>query len=97
MKLIQAIVHPDDAKSVIDGLIENGFGATYSYSTGGFSGLSSVTVISGVSEEKLEAALKVIKERVTPRRSLPRNSSQTQPVEVSGALFVLDIARFERL
>ncbi|KPJ50286.1 hypothetical protein AMJ40_03480 [candidate division TA06 bacterium DG_26] len=97
MKLIQAIVHADDAKAVVDALIRKGFGATYTVSTGGFLGLTSVTVISGVDEEKLETALKVIKENVSSRKGLPQHGDKTRPVDVSGAVFVVDVDRFERL
>lgn len=96
MKLIQAVVHQDDAKSVIDALVKNEFHTTYSFSTGGFLGLSSVTVMSGVEEERLDTALKVIKDNVKPRKGLPRDGS-TQPVDVSGAVFVIDVSRFESL
>lgn len=97
MKLLQAIVHQDDAKSVIDALIKNGFHATSSFSTGGFSGLTSVTVISGVEDERLETALEVLKENVRPRKGLPRQSGTAQPIDISGAVFVIDVVRFERL
>jgi uncharacterized protein YaaQ len=97
MKLIQAIVHQDDARSVVDALIKNGFSATSSFSTGGFSGLSSVTVISGVEEEKLETALRLLRENVQPRKGLPRRGGKTEPIDITGAVFVTDVVRFERL
>ncbi len=97
MKLIQAVVHQDDAKSVVDALIKHGFHATCSFSTGGFSGLSSATVVSGVEEDELETALKVIKENVESRKGLPRQGGQTQPVDIGGAVFVINVERFERL
>jgi uncharacterized protein YaaQ len=97
MKLIQAVVHQDDAKSVVDALIDRGFHATYSLCTGGFLGLSSVTVVSGVQEDQLEEALDVIKTHVEARRGVPRQSDEKEPVAVGGAVFVTDIVRFERL
>jgi uncharacterized protein YaaQ len=97
MKLIHAIVHQDDAKSVVDALIKNRFSATSSFSTGGFSGLTSVTLVSCVDEDRLETALEIIKENVKSRKGLPRQGSTGQPIDVCGAVFVLDVARFERL
>ncbi len=97
MKLIQAVVHQDDAKSVIDALVDRGFHTTYSLCTGGFLGLSSVTVVSGVEEDRLEEALDTIKAHVESRRGVPRQSEETEPVAVGGAVFVTEVVRFERL
>ena len=97
MKLIQAIVHQDDARPVVDSLIKNRFSATSIFSTGGFSGLTSMMVVSCVDDDRLETALKTIKENVKSRKGLPRQGRTDEPIDICGAVFVLDVARFERL
>ncbi|GAJ19321.1 unnamed protein product, partial [marine sediment metagenome] len=46
MKLIQAIVHNDDADAVINALLAQGFRATRMGSTGGFLRAGNTTIVS---------------------------------------------------
>ena len=48
MKLIQAIVHNDDADAVINALLAQSFRATRMGSTGGFLRAGNTTIVSGV-------------------------------------------------
>lgn len=96
MKLIQAIVHNDDADAVISALLARGFRATRMASTGGFLREGNTTIVSGVEEEQVDEVLDTIKQHVKSRLHMPRCSQEE--VEVSGAIvFVINVERLERL
>jgi uncharacterized protein YaaQ len=97
MKLIQVIVHSDDADAVINALLNRGFRATRMASTGGFLREGNTTIVSGVEEGQVDEVLNVIKQHVKSRLYMPR-WPQTEEVEVSGAIvFVINVERIERL
>lgn len=97
MKLIQAIVHNDDADAVINALLAQGFRATRMASTGGFLRAGNTTIVSGLEEDQVDEALNIIKQHVKSRLYAPA-SPQAKEVEVSGAIvFVIDVERLERL
>ena len=97
MKLIQAIVHSDDADAVINALLAQGFRATRMGSTGGFLREGNTTIVSGVEEGQVDETLKLIKQHVKSRLAMPR-WPQTEEVEISGAIvFVINVERIERL
>jgi uncharacterized protein YaaQ len=97
MKLIQAIVHNDDADAIINALLAYGLRATRMASTGGFLREGNTTIVSGVEEERLDEALSIIKRNVRSRLHAPVRS-RTQEVELGGAtVFVLNMERLERL
>jgi uncharacterized protein YaaQ len=97
MKLIQAIVHSDDADAVINALLTQGFRATRMASTGGFLREGNTTIVSGVEEGQVDEVLNIIKQHVKSRLHMPRGP-QTEKVEVSGAIvFVINVERIERL
>ena len=109
VKLVVAIVHAEDAGHLIDGLLEREFRATRLHSSGGFLKQSNATVILGVEEEQVEAALAVIRENCHSRTQLvnpmppimePGEFFLPYPleVEVGGAtVFVLPVERVERV
>jgi uncharacterized protein YaaQ len=97
MKLIQAIVHNDDADPVINALLAHGFRATRIGSTGGFLREGNTTIVSGVEEGRVDEALNIIKQHVKSRLHMPARL-RAKEVEVSGAIvFVIDVERIERL
>ncbi|MEE8162883.1 MAG: cyclic-di-AMP receptor [Anaerolineae bacterium] len=97
MKLIQAIVHNDDADAVINALLAQGFRATRMASTGGFLRAGNTTIVSGLEEDQVDEALNIIKQHVKSRLYTPA-WPQAKEVEVSGAIvFVIDVERLERL
>ena len=97
MKLIQAIVHNDDADAVINALLAQSFRATRMGSTGGFLRAGNTTIVSGVEEGQVDEALNIIKQNVKSRLYTPA-SPQAKKVEVSGAIvFVINVERLERL
>jgi uncharacterized protein YaaQ len=97
MKLIQAIVHNDDADAVVNSLLAHGFRATRMASTGGFLREGNTTIVSGVEEDQVDEALNVIKRHVQSRLHTPA-WPRTEEVEISGAIvFVMDVEKLERL
>lgn len=97
MKLIQAIVHNDDADAVINALLAKGFRATRMASTGGFLREGNTTIVSGVEEGQVDEALDIIKQHVKSRLHMPR-FPPGEEVEISGAIvFVINVERLERL
>jgi len=97
MKLIQAMVHNDDADAVINALLAQGFRATRMASTGGFLRAGNTTIVSGLEEDQVDEALNIIKQHVKSRLYTPA-WPQAKEVEVSGAIvFVINVERLERL
>lgn len=97
MKLIQAIVHNDDAEPVINALLAQGFRATRMGSTGGFLREGNTTIVSGVEDRQVEEVLHIIKQHVKSRLYMPARP-RAKEVEVSGAIvFVINVERIERL
>ncbi len=97
MKLIQAIVHNDDADAVVNALLTQGFRATRMGSTGGFMRAGNTTIVSGVEEGQVDEVLSIIKQHVKSRLHTP-TWPRAKEVEVSGAIvFVINVERLERL
>jgi uncharacterized protein YaaQ len=109
VKLIVAIVHSEDAGSLVEALLENEHRATRLQSSGGFLKQSNATVIVGVDDDQVEAVLDVVRANCTSRTQIvnpmppimePGEFFMPYPleVEVGGAtVFVLPVERFERL
>ena len=97
MKLIQAIVHNDDADAVINALLAQGFRATRMASTGGFLRAGNTSIVSGVEESQVDEALNIVKQNIKSRLSTPA-LPQAKEVEVSGAIvFVINVEKLVRL
>ena len=109
VKLVVAIVNPEDAGPLVDALLEREFRATRLHSSGGFLKQSNATVILGVDDEEVEEVLGIVRESCHSRTQLvnpmppimePGEFFLPYPleVEVGGAtVFVLPVERFERL
>lgn len=109
MKLIIAVVNIDDSRNLLDRLTRQGFSATVTSSAGGFYHVSNTTIFCGVEDERLEAALNVIRENCTSRIQYvtplppvmePGEMHIPTPVEkhVGGAtIFVVDVEHFEKI
>ncbi len=65
MKMIIAIIRDSDNESVSQALVTNSFRVTRIASTGGFLRRGSSTLMIGVEDEKVDAAIQVIKENTT--------------------------------
>lgn len=108
MKLVFAIVHDEDGPKVMDDLNKNGFSVTKLSSTGGFLKAGNTTLVVGVTEEKLDEVIKIIKQKSKSRKQainsnmIPNNMGgmfMPYPVEVvvgGATIFVLNVDRFEK-
>ena len=109
VKLVVAIVSPEDAGPLVDALLEGEFRATRLHSSGGFLKRTNATVLFGVDDEAVEEVLGIVRENCHSRTQLvnpmppilePGEFFLPYPleVEVGGAtVFVLPVERFERL
>jgi len=109
MKLVTAIVHTDDAASLVDALLEREYRATRVNSSGGFLKQGNATILVGVEDDQVDAVLELIstnchsrKQFVNPMPPIMEPGEFYMPypveVEVGGAtVFVLPVERFERL
>lgn len=106
MKLILAIVQRDDANTVTEHLIQQGFSSTRLATTGGFLRRGNTTILVGVEEEQVEEAIEVIKANSHARTQIATVPTEmgygyypVMPVEVTvggATIFVVDVERFER-
>ena len=84
MKLIVAIVQDEDAGRLVSALMDKGFGVT-KLTTGGFLRAGNTTLISGVEDEKLDAALAVIEKICKSREQI---TASTTPMGGAGGVYV---------
>lgn len=107
MKLITAIIHDEDSRSLLKELNEKGFGVTKLASTGGFLRSGNTTLLIGVEKEKLDEVLGIIKEACKTRKQLtttaPVGANTTNfitlPIEVTiggATVFVTNVEHFEK-
>ncbi len=104
-----AIVHNEDAGTLVDALLAHEYRATRLHSSGGFLRQSNSTVLVGVDEGQVDEVLDIVRETCHPRTQIvnpmppimePGEFFMPYPleVEVGGAtVFVLPVERFERL
>ena len=109
MKMIIAIVQSEDVNHLQKQLTESGFRFTRIKTAGGFLQETNATLIMGVEDTEVDAALQVIRDNcITRRQHVNPVPAVMEPgefflpypieVEVGGAtVFVLDVARFERI
>jgi uncharacterized protein YaaQ len=109
MKLVTAIVHNEDAATLVDALLEKEYRATRFNSSGGFLKQGNATIILGVEDDQVEDVLGIIsanchsrKQFVNPMPPIMEPGEFYMPypveVEVGGAtVFVQPVERFERL
>jgi uncharacterized protein YaaQ len=109
VKLVVAIVHNEDAGTLVDRLLDRDFRATRLHSSGGFLKQSNATIILGVDDDQVEPVLEIVRETCTSRTQVvnpmppimePGEFFMPYPleVEVGGAtVFVVAVERFERL
>jgi uncharacterized protein YaaQ len=108
MKLIVATIQDQDAEAVVEALNKQGFRVTRIGTTGGFLGQGNTTLLAGVDEEKVEAAVDVFKQTSHRRRRYMPMATGAAPdgvalynyieVEVGGAtIFILNVEHFEQV
>lgn len=87
MKMIIVIVKDADAESVTQALTASAFRVTRIASTGGFLRSGVVTLLIGVDDERVEAGIQVIRERL----------GESDSEESRATLFVVPVQRFEQV
>jgi uncharacterized protein YaaQ len=87
MKLVMAILKDDDIEAVIQTLTAQGFRATRVASTGGFFHKGSTTLLIGVEDHQVDAAIDVLREKTTA----------IEEGQKRGTIFVIPIQRYEQL
>ncbi|MGD8237389.1 MAG: cyclic-di-AMP receptor [Armatimonadota bacterium] len=70
MKLLIAVVNSQDARSLRDALIESGFRFTEIGSTGGFLRQGNLTLLIGVAEDEVQAAMELIGQHCRTREEV---------------------------
>lgn len=108
MKLIIAIIHDEDARSVLEELIRKGFKATKLASTGGFLRQGNTTILVGCMDELVSDVIEIIKEKAQTRTSVALSTNtymaaetgspvHTVPYEVTvggATVFVMPIEQY---
>jgi len=88
MKLILTIISDHDNEPVSQALIGKGFRVTRIASTGGFFRRGSSTLMIGVSDEKVDEAMQIIRDTVTPA---------SKPSTPRATFFVLNVENFSQI
>ena len=104
MKLIIAIIQDEDASEVISHLNEAKFQVTRLSTKGGFLRAGNTTIMTGVEDEKVEGALKIIEENSKARTQYATSCGAMHglilaPIEVKvggATVFVLDVEQFHK-
>jgi uncharacterized protein YaaQ len=86
MKMIVAILKDSDNDAVTQGLTSTDFRVTRVASTGGFFKKGTVTLLIGVDDDKVEAAITILREKTTPVEGEKRCT-----------IFVVPVERFEQI
>ena len=87
MKLVLAILKDDDIEAVLQALTMQGFRATRVASTGGFFHKGNTSLLIGVDDNRVDAAIQVMREKTVPAED---NSKR-------GTIFVVPVERYEQL
>lgn len=96
MKLVTVVAQQDAAAALTEALRQADYRSTRLDTAGGFLRRGNATLLIGVEEEQLEDVVRIVQDTCRPR-TLPPAERAGQPVRTAAAIFVLDVARFERL
>ncbi len=105
MKMILAVIKGDDVKNVTKQLLTEGFQFTTLASTGGFLRTKSTTLLCGMRNERVPAALDILKRFASSKKGSPPGLSTGAlgyvatdiPAEFTfggATVFVMDIEKF---
>jgi len=109
VKLVVAVVHNEDARTLIDALLARQYRATWLHSSGGFLKQSNATILLAVEDVKVEDVIAIVRDNchgrtqtVSPIPPIMEPGQFFLPypleVQVGGAvLMVVPIDRFERI
>ena len=87
MKLLFAVLKDDDVDNVIQSLTKDDFRVTRVASTGGFFHKGSTTLLIGVDDDKVEAAIQVLRAKTTAEPNEQKRAT----------VFEVPVSRFEQL
>jgi uncharacterized protein YaaQ len=87
MKMIFAIFKDSDADNITQGLTTANFRVTRIASTGGFMRRGTVTLLIGVEDDKVDSAIKVMRDNTSPAASDEKRAT----------IFVVPVERFEQI
>jgi len=97
MKLVTVVTQQDDAAALTDALRQADYRSTRLDTAGGFLRRGNATLFIGVEEEQVEDVVRIVQETCRPRTMSP-GPDRGQDVRTAAAtIFVLNVARFERL
>ena len=88
MKLIIAVISDNDNESVSQALVAGGFRVTRIASTGGFFHRGSSTLMIGVADDQVDAAIAALRSGIT---------SPAEPGTSRATLFVLNVENFTQI
>ena len=88
MKLIIAVVHHTDGEEILKALVEAHYSVTRVASSGGFLRRGNATLLIGLQEEQVPAAMQLIREHTGP---------PVDPGLKRATVFVLNVERFEQV
>jgi uncharacterized protein YaaQ len=88
MKMIIAIVENDLSDAISQALITQNFRVTRLASTGGFLREGATTLMVGVEDEQLEAALGIIREQTPPAND---------PQKIQATIYVINVKNYKRV
>ena len=109
MKLIIANVQDEDASRLISSLMTDGYRVTKLATTGGFLRSGNTTLLVGVEDDKLQAAMGIIEKVCKSRKQIATSPSPISgttgvyvpyPIEVTvggATIFVLDVEQFAKI
>jgi uncharacterized protein YaaQ len=109
MKMVVAIVHPEDAGALVDALTDKEYRVTRLHSQGGFLKQNNASILVGVEEAQVDDVLQTIRDtchartqHISPMPPIMEPGEFFMPypleVEVGGAtVFVLPVERYERI
>lgn len=86
MKLIIAILRDDDVENAVQSLTSENFRVTRVASTGGFFRKGSTTLLIGVEDDHVDAAIALLRANTTPGTDQKR-----------ATIFVVPVSRFEQI
>lgn len=98
MKLVTVVAQQDDAAALTEALRQADYRSTRLDTAGGFLRRRNATLLVGVEAEQVPDVLRIVQETCRPRTVAASMERPGEAVRTGAAtVFVLDVARFERL
>ncbi len=98
MKLVTVVAQQDDAGALTEALRQAEYRSTRLDTAGGFLRRGNATLLIGVEAEQVADVVRIVEETCRPRAVHGSPDRSGAPVQSGAAtIFVIDVARFERL